>query len=90
MTQDLSDAYANGPYIENAADYPPRWSAAAAAFRDSLGERATLDVAYGAAPRQRYDRFEPEGATLGTVVFVHGGYWRAFDKSVWSHLAAGP
>jgi acetyl esterase/lipase len=23
-------------------------------------------------------------------VFVHGGYWKAFDKSVWSHLASGP
>jgi hypothetical protein len=23
-------------------------------------------------------------------VFIHGGYWKAFDKSVWSHLAAGP
>ncbi len=23
-------------------------------------------------------------------MFVHGGYWKAFDRSVWSHLAAGP
>ena len=23
-------------------------------------------------------------------MFVHGGYWKAFDKSYWSHLAAGP
>lgn len=21
---------------------------------------------------------------------MHGGYWKAFDKSYWSHLAAGP
>ena len=26
----------------------------------------------------------------GLVVFVHGGYWRAFDRGDWSHLAAGP
>src|SRR3546814_5563195 len=25
----------------------------------------------------------------GLAVFVHGGYWMAFDKSSWSHLAAG-
>ena len=25
----------------------------------------------------------------GLVVFVHGGYWMALDKSFWSHLAAG-
>ena len=24
------------------------------------------------------------------MVFVHGGYWRAFDRGLWSHLAAGP
>ena len=22
-------------------------------------------------------------------MFVHGGYWKAFDKSTWSHLAHG-
>ncbi len=26
----------------------------------------------------------------GLVFFVHGGYWRAFDRSYWSHLAQGP
>lgn len=90
MPEDLSDAYANGAYIDNAGEYPPRWAKAAQSFRDSLGARAKLDLAYGAASRQRYDQFEPEGEAKGTVVFVHGGYWRAFGKSDWSHLAAGP
>ena len=36
------------------------------------------------------DLFRPDGDTKGLVVFVHGGYWKAFDKSSWSHLAAGP
>jgi arylformamidase len=31
--------------------------------------------------------FRPETTPNGLVVFVHGGYWRAFDKSSWSHLA---
>ena len=30
---DLSDAYANAAHIPGAADYPPRWQAAAAALR---------------------------------------------------------
>jgi len=90
MSEDLSDAYANGAYIADAASYPPRWSAQAEAFRASLGERAILDQAYGGGARQTYDLFEPEGAAHGTVIFVHGGYWRAFDKSVWSYFAAGP
>ncbi|MEL6794674.1 MAG: alpha/beta hydrolase, partial [Pseudomonadota bacterium] len=87
---DWDDAYANGAHIEGAADYPPRWVAAAAAFRNGLGPRAEIDVAYGAGGRNRLDLFRPEGAAKGLIAFIHGGYWRAFDKSYWSHLAAGP
>ncbi len=89
MNTDLSDDYANGPYIADAASYPPKWVEKAAAFRASLGARAKLDQPYGPKPRQRFDQFEPEGEPRGTVVFVHGGYWRSRDKSDWSHLAAG-
>ncbi|KGF69844.1 esterase [Hoeflea sp. BAL378] len=89
---DYDDAYANGPYIDGAADYPPRWTEQAQAFRDRLSEagRARLDLGYGSAPRNRLDLFLPEGEARGLAVFVHGGYWKAFDRSVWSHLAAGP
>lgn len=89
MVPALDDAYANGAYIEGAADYPPRWQAKAAAFRDSLGARAELGVAYGPSERQRFDMFHPEGPAKGTLIFVHGGYWLKFDRSFWSHLAAG-
>ena len=47
-------------------------------------------IPYGAHPRQRFDLFLPDGRPAGLVVFVHGGYWRAFDRGDWSHLAAGP
>ena len=55
----------------------------------SLGPRARLDLAYGPAPRNRFDLFLPEAAPQGLMVFVHGGYWLETDKSLWSHLAAG-
>ena len=89
MITDWDDAYANGAHIEGADGYPPRWSDAAAAFRASLGPRAELDMPYGEGERQRFDLFYPEGAPKGLAIFVHGGYWMAFDKSAWSHLAAG-
>ena len=81
--------YMNGAFIPGADDFPPRWGARAAAFRESLGSRATLDLAYGPAPRQRLDLFLPEATPRGALIFVHGGYWHLFDKSFWSHLAAG-
>lgn len=88
----LDDAYANHTHIKNADSYPPRWSDMAASFRHRLsGEgRARLGVPYGPTERQACDIFTPEGPAQGLVIFVHGGYWRRFDRSFWSHLAAGP
>ncbi|MHC0053508.1 alpha/beta hydrolase [Actibacterium sp. D379-3] len=86
---DYDDAYANGRHIDGAGAYPPRWAVRAQAFRDTVAT-ARLDIPYGAHPRQRFDLFAPGGAPRGLVMFVHGGYWLRFDKSFWSHLAAGP
>ena len=88
---ELDDAYANAAHIPGAADYPPRWERAAEALREGLIEQglADLDLAYGDSPRQRFDLFHPGAEPKGLMVFVHGGYWLRFDKSVWSHLAAG-
>ena len=90
-TTDWSDAYANGAHIPNSQDYPPRWQAQAQAWREHLSTqgRAQLDVAYGNEERQAYDVFRPEHSSRGLAVFVHGGYWRAFDRRTWSHFAAG-
>lgn len=91
MIKDWDDAYSNSDHIENAAEYPPKLAADAKAFRDQLGaeNRAKLDIAYGTQEREKYDLFLPEGTPKGLMVFVHGGYWRSFDKSSWSHLANG-
>ncbi len=89
---ELDDAYANVPYIPGGAQYPARWTVAAEAFRARLtGERrAEPGIAYGESARQAMDLFHPEGDARGLCVFVHGGYWLRFDRSYWSHLAAGP
>lgn len=84
---DYDDAYANIPYIPDGESYPERWAARARDWR--AGADARLDLPYGAHPRQRFDLFLPGGRPEGLVVFVHGGYWLKFDKSLWSHLAAG-
>ncbi|WP_151717949.1 alpha/beta hydrolase [Gemmobacter serpentinus] len=87
--QDLSNDYANADFIAGAADFPPRWKAQAAAFRAGLGARARLDLAYGSEARQALDLFLPDTSPKGLLVFVHGGYWLAFGREDWSHLAAG-
>ena len=84
----IRDSYANAPFIPDADAFPSRWAAEAERFRAEAKGR--LDVRYGPSPRQQFDLFEPRKAPAGTLIFVHGGYWRAFDNKSWSHLAAGP
>lgn len=66
-------------------------TAKASALRNELtaANRARLDQPYGDRPRQRFDLFLPDTSPTSLAVFIHGGYWRSFDKSYWSHLAAG-
>ncbi|WP_207101821.1 alpha/beta hydrolase [Paracoccus shandongensis] len=76
---DWNDAYANGAHIPQADGFVPRWQEAAARFR----------AAHRPEPLGRGHLFRPAGRARGLMVFVHGGYWMAFDPGVWSHLAAG-
>ncbi|MEC9197996.1 MAG: alpha/beta hydrolase [Pseudomonadota bacterium] len=85
----LDRAYENTAFIDGGSSYPARWKSQAEAFRIAQSARARLDQRYGEGRRHLYDLFLPEGAAKGLLVFIHGGYWKAFDKSYWSHLAAG-
>lgn len=85
---ELDDAYANGAHIPDGDRFAEIWRDKAAAFRAVVPGR--LDQPYGDGARAVYDLFVPDGEARGTVIFVHGGYWRSTDKSLWTHLAAGP
>jgi acetyl esterase/lipase len=91
MIADWDDAYSNSDHIPDGTAYPDRWRAAAAAFRGGCApDRLRPGLAYGMHARERLDLFLPEAGAAGLLVFIHGGYWMRFDRSVWSHLAAGP
>lgn len=84
-------AYNNADFIPDGASYPERWAEAARAYREveaAIG-RARLNHRYGEHEREVMDVFHPAGRAEGVVVFVHGGYWLKFDRSYWSHFAAG-
>ncbi len=85
---DFDDAYANRVHILDSDKFILNWPKKALAFRNSWS-RKQLDISYGDDPRQRFDLFFPRGSAKGLFIFIHGGYWRAFSKDDWSHLAAG-
>ena len=86
---DLAAEYNNRALVPDHPEIISRWHREAAAYR--AGHASELDLAYGARPRNRVDLFAGRdgGGQGALVVFIHGGYWRSFDKSTFSHVA-GP
>jgi arylformamidase len=63
------------------------WARDAAAYREAQHGRWHV-IPYGPSARHTVDFF-PARDEGPIVVFIHGGYWQAFDSSSFSHLAAG-
>ena len=84
---DMEAEYNNRARVPGHPAVIESWARDAAAWRQARAE-CRLDIPYGPHPRQRYDFF-PGGVASRCVVFIHGGYWQALDKSFFSHMAAG-
>ncbi len=77
--EEVERGYNNRAAVPDYADWFARWAKTSAEVRSGLG--AQVDVRYGPNPKQTMDIFVPAGKAHGTFVFIHGGYWRALDKS---------
>lgn len=83
---DWSAAYNNRAAVPDVGAWMARLEAASQAWRATFTGRVDADIACGPHPRERYDLWHPTGPAHGTVVFVHGGYWRAGDKGLYAAL----
>jgi len=77
--------YNNRARVPDHPEYFARWERDSQFVRSTLPAR--LEIAYGPDPRHRLDVFPARGAR-GTLVFIHGGYWRSLDKDLFSWIAA--
>jgi acetyl esterase/lipase len=86
---DFEAEYNNRARVPDHPVHIAGWQRDAAAYRES--SHCELDLVYGPGERHRLDLFYPENGDNGgpVVLFIHGGYWQAFDKSSSSHLARG-
>ena len=81
----LDTQYNNRARIPESAQILERWARASVLAR----EKATvlLDVPYGSGDKETLDVFPTTRANAPVLVFIHGGYWRALDKSDASFVA---
>ena len=83
--------YNNRALVPDHPAYLDRWARDSAQVRAS--QPCVLDVPYGKGQRETLDIFPtthlPPGSGKGApvLVFIHGGYWRALDKSDHSFIA---
>ncbi|UCE31032.1 MAG: alpha/beta hydrolase [Burkholderiales bacterium] len=62
-----------------------RWAARSLDVRRRAA--GVFDLPYGRSPAERLDLFPAAAPAAPLFVFIHGGYWRALDKSDFSFLA---
>jgi len=86
--QEALDAhYNNRAAVPDFARWTERWPVASAEVRRHLSGR--IDVPYGDGAAERLDIFPAKGSDTPILIFIHGGFWRALDKSMFSFVAAG-
>jgi arylformamidase len=88
VTIDYEAEYNNRARVPEHPAIIAGWARDAATFRGDAD--AELALAYDASARARLDLFRPAADAGGAVVmFIHGGYWQALDRSFFSHFAGG-
>ena len=81
----LNAQYNNRELVPDHARHLAHWAEASALARSKADCR--LDLRYGDGAQERLDLFPAPRAGAPVLVFVHGGYWRALDKSDFSFVA---
>ena len=89
---DYEAEYNNRARVPEHPEIFARWARDAEDYRAKamMERRAELGLSYGESPRQFIDLFSPRpDVTSPLALFIHGGYWRSLDPSLFSHMARG-
>jgi len=70
--------YNNRAAVPEYAAWFERWDRQSREAIAALAPRR--DVRYGRGPKETLDLYLPSGTPRGTLVFIHGGWWRSLDK----------
>jgi len=88
---DYEKEYDNRGRVPEHPEIFARWTRQGAAYR-AAAQAAELGLKYGPSPRQTIDLFpaKDDDSRTPLALFIHGGWWRSLDPSMFSQLAAGP
>jgi arylformamidase len=84
----LDAGYNNRAAVPDADRFFADWTERSAEVRATRPHRS--GVRFGPNPAETIDIFEVANHKAPFLLFVHGGYWRALDKSEFSFVVEGP
>jgi arylformamidase len=90
MSIDYEVEYDNRARVPEHPEIFARWQREGAAYR-AAAHNAKLGIAYGPSIRRTIDLFAAKDDDKAPLaMFIHGGWWRSLEPSMFSQLAAGP
>jgi arylformamidase len=90
---DYEVEYNNRARVPEHPEIFARWAYEAELYRAEMlkNDRAELGLTYGSTPRQTIDLFLAQGhENAPLAIFIHGGWWRSLEPSMFSQMARGP
>lgn len=84
MSLDLEKEYNNRARVPENPAIIQSWASESAAYREAKPPR---EIAYGDGERHKFDLFQAGDGPA--IMYIHGGYWQALDKSFHSVHARG-
>jgi arylformamidase len=90
---DYEVEYNNRARVPEHEEIFARWTRDAELYRAETlkAGSAELGLSYGDTPRQTLDLFLSRGGENAPLaIFIHGGWWRSLDSSMFSQMARGP
>lgn len=91
MAIDYEKEYDNRARVPEHPEIFARWQRETEAYRREA-RGAELGIGYGPSARQTIDLFpaQDDDASSPLAMFIHGGWWRTLDPSMFSQMAKGP
>jgi arylformamidase len=82
---DRDAAYNNNAVVSDGEQITERWGAASARIRSQRPQH--IDLPYGRGDRNKWDLFPGDNPNAPCLVYIHGGYWQARNRELYSCFA---
>lgn len=83
--KEVERGYNNRAAVPDHQRWLDEWVDRSQRAQETLGP--AIDIRYGPQPKETLDLYVPATPARGTLMYVHGGWWRSLDKADYAFIA---